>query len=164
MKGLKTAGCILLISMLSVSAFGQSKSQRELQKLYDQWSVVGATLKVDKLVTLIKSSAHSTFVFIEKDQSSFDLNNYLSQVKAQYKKIKKINSLSNKIVKVTFNGQEATCIVRSSYDMFLDQLVPSRLVGSSESKDIWVKTARGWKMKKIVTLKETATMNGKKVG
>jgi hypothetical protein len=159
----QTLPILLACAALSPLCLAQSTSQREIQKMYDDVTRLGISLNIEKLVKSFVNSADKSFVYIDAQKNSFALENFVEQMRRQYKSIENVKSITNKIVSFKINGKQAICQVKSTYDMTIAGIVPTRVNGWSKSSDIWIKTVRGWKLKSTAMIAEEAFKNGKKV-
>jgi hypothetical protein len=141
---------------LCLASFGaaQSKSQKEIQKLYDLMTTLGKSMKIEKLVQSFKNITTTDFRYIDKEDSTLDRDNYTAEIRGQYGNIKKVHDLTNKIIGIKIKGNEIHCSVKSTYDITASRPPQIRAVGWSLSTDVWTKTSKGWKMKSTKTLKE----------
>ena len=155
----------LLIPVLTLTiastTMAQADVRTQLQANYDKISRL--SLKKDKvrLAKVIRTNAASNFEFIDALQNSLDLGATVRQNTEQLEKVSTFNSSSNKIVSVKIVGRDLVCTVKTDYDLFVDQKKTLRVKGSCVSEDTWIKTLKGWKIKRSKVVKETAFQNGK---
>ena len=152
---------LLLTTTVVAASNGQINPRHLLQMNYDKISRL--SMKRDKvnLERLIQRNAASNFEYIDEMKNSLDLAATVRQNTEQISRVTQFNSASNKIIGVKVQGQHFICTVKTTYDVFMDAEGKVRVTGTGVSKDTWVKTLKGWKIKQSESVNQSSYMNGK---
>jgi hypothetical protein len=81
---------------------------------------------------------------------------------------KQVLSISSTISKLTAKGAEVIVRTEGSFEVSIpnaeDAKKNSKFKTVSTTDDVWVKVGQKWMLKKVTVIKETNTVDGKKVG
>jgi hypothetical protein len=138
-----------------------SNPRTVIQSNYDKISKLSMTREKKKLEKLTKKNASSSFQYIDSMRNTLDLAATIRQNNEQLSRVYQFNSNSNKIIGIKEVGPDLICTVKTNYDVFLDSTKKNRITGTTISHDTWMKTLKGWKIRRSKIIKESSFMNGK---
>jgi hypothetical protein len=153
-----------LLVLLPAMTAAQTSPQAYFDGVYNKLSALTLKKDANGLSKLLKSVVTADFVYVPAKGPKLSTTQLLSSMRSQFKAMGKINKSAQKLDKVVLKGDRAVVTVSSQYAMEVPTAgKKSKLVGSSVSNDTWVNTPKGWRLKEIKTLKETATLDGKPI-
>lgn len=152
----------LLASILLAQTAADPKTTFE--KVYNQLSTL--TIKKDAagLEKLFKITTTSDFVYYPTRGKKLTAKELIAAMKEQMRTVGKVAKSTQKLDKIVLKGDTAIVTVSAAYAMDVPvKGKAGKLAGTSLTTDTWVNTPKGWRLKEIKTLKETATLNGKAI-
>jgi len=155
---------LMMGAALALSALAMAQDVKgSLGRSYGELN--GLILKKDVagMKKLFGSIAHKDFVYVHKDGRKQSGPEMLNEMTSQLGMVTKVNRSTTKINKVEVKGSTAVATVTSAYAMTMvgPDKKSHRIAGQTLTHDTWTKTASGWKLKMVKTVKETATFDGK---
>ena len=163
MKNSRSLCLIMPLALVSVS-MGQTNVRELVQANYDKISRLSMNREKAQLEKFARKNSSSSFVYIDALRNSLDLAATIRQNNEQLSRIYKFNSNSNKIIGAKQVGPDIVFTVKTQYDVFLDSDMKNRIVGTTISRDTWMKSLKGWKIRKSMIVKESSTQNGVPLG
>ncbi len=106
------------------------------------------------------------FVFVAKDGQKGDAKLLKRRLTPLLSLVQSLKSRTA-ITKFALKENQATATAKSHVEMLVlnpQTQVPQRLAADGTSEDVWTKTGSGWLQKRMKTLTETASLDGKSVG
>lgn len=159
---------IRILSLVLIAAFGGQSFARSnprvlIQANYDNISKLSMTREKKKLERLARKNASTSFQYVDAMRNSLDIAATIRQNNEQLSLVYKFNSNSNKIIGVKHIGNDLMLTVKTTYDVYMDPDLKKRVVGTTVSQDTWIKTLKGWKIRKSKIMKESAMLNGNRI-
>ena len=155
----------LLIPVLALTivrtSMAQANVRTQIQANYDKISRLSMMKDMIQLAKVTRTNAASNFEYLDALQNSFDLDATVRQNAAQLERVSAFNFNSNTIIALKRLGRDLVCTLKTDYDLFLDPAKTRRVKGTCISEDTWIKTMKGWKIKRSKVVKETESQNGK---
>lgn len=136
--------------------------RKELETKYTKFSVCVLKRNVDD----IKKMSTSNFVYKYKNGTQLGLKESLDMLKMNLLMMKSIDSASFKIAKLTVSGNNATAItdIKVAATMAGNGGKTQKVLNTSQTRDFWINTPKGWLIKRSEEIKSLMTVNGKPVG
>ena len=155
------AAFFLLMSPLFVQAAPVQEEAKELQEHYSQLDKAIKDKKIDAMASVMTED----FKFQSKDGKSFTNKQTLQLTEQMFSALQTVHESVSKVEKVE-EGDTATTLVATVKQTLKGTITgpdgkPHELVSITVSKDQWVDTEDGWKMKASTTIEETLTLDGK---
>lgn len=147
--------------LLAGIATADKKTERQIRAEYAK------TVQYTKQKNLEGLLRQMTPDFLYKTQTGGVMNKQMveSAMRDQFRMMKSVQKRTTTIKKMEFKGN--TVLVTTEEELaftFLDtQGKPHRAYTRATTRDTWVKTPQGWKVKMTESLKETTFIDGKKV-
>lgn len=152
--------CLALLMALSAAAFAEPVP-KDIQALYAKF---GAATEKKDLAALGKLVTPDFVVVTEKGKTQT-----LEQVKQTLQfQLAILQNLRSKytVAKATVKGKTASATTQSTMSGEIKNAktnVVQKVKVTAKSQDTLLKTAEGWKLKKLVVLAQTATIDGKPI-
>jgi len=120
---------------------------------------------VKAMAAWVAKYASKDFKYVSAGKQSFTRDQFLSGMRQQAASTQKVLTSTYKITGATVRNNAATVSVSSTF-VGMVKLVdrPNKLANESVTTDLWVRGTDGWKLKSIVGVKETVSIDGKKLG
>lgn len=144
-----------LLLLPIASAFGQTSLREELQERYDRLTRLTMRMRQEEVVELTSKWLTSDYAYGDLTGTEYSAEAFLERVNLQFDNTAKYWSYSNKIIGMKVEGVSVVVTVKSITDFETKGFAGSRNVSTQVTRDYWVKTINGWKMKKTVTVSET---------
>ncbi len=155
---------LLLGGLLAVSLYSQTGTPVKtiLERNYLKFST--AVLK--RNIEDIKKLSTSDFIYKYKNGTQMNLKESLDMLKMNLLMMKSVQSASFKINKLTIAGNVATSItdIKVAATIAGSNGKTQKLLNTSQTKDTWINTPKGWLIKRSEELKSSTTIDGKRVG
>lgn len=138
--------------------------QEEAKELQEHYAHLDQALK-DKKIDVMASMITEDFKFQTKDGKSLDHKQTLQLTEQMFSALQTIHESVSKVEKVE-EGDNATTLVATVKQTLKGTITgpdgkPQELVVVTLSKDQWIETDDGWKIKSTKTIEETSTLDGK---
>ncbi|MBI4751729.1 MAG: nuclear transport factor 2 family protein [Acidobacteria bacterium] len=138
--------------------------QEEAKEIQAHYSELDKAIK-DKKIEAMASVITEDFKFQSKDGRSFTNKQTLQLTEQMFSALQTVHESVSKVEKVE-EGDDATTLVATVKQTLKGTITgpdgkPHELVVVTVSKDHWVDTEDGWKMKASTTIEETSTLDGK---
>lgn len=145
------------VALLPVGA-----ERKAIQAKYDAMSLLVMRRDGKRLAALLMGMTTPDFVYRDKKGRAQNRAKLVGDLRAQMKMVSKFKRSGNRVAALALRGSGGTARVISDFAMvFPNGKKWVTVVGQSTTDDVWVKTAAGWKLKSIRTLKENVKYNGK---
>ncbi|MGV3618984.1 MAG: nuclear transport factor 2 family protein [Fimbriimonas sp.] len=149
--------------LLTSGAQAQADPKKQLQAIYTELDGYLVKKQVDKAERLMTQYGHPDFVYIRADGRRQTYKECMAEMKASMGPATKMLKSRTRIVKAATKG--STVLVDTNGEWAMNMPGPDgkahTFAGVTKTKDTWVKTPGGWKMKEVKTLSEKMTMDGK---
>jgi hypothetical protein len=164
---------IAMISVLAASlatfgvafAPGEPSPKAYLTGVYAKLNSLILKRDVPAIQSLFRTTSTKDFRYVDLHKKSITGPQLMAQMKAQMAMTTKVDRSTMKIAKVTVTDSKAVLLVDSAYSMStIDADQKSHtLTGTMRSEDTWVKQGKEWKLQRIQSVREKATMDGKPI-
>ncbi len=159
MRALFTMWSILLL-LVAVAA-ADKKTERQIRAEYAK------TVQYTKQKNLEGLLRQMTPDFLYKNQRGEVLNKQMVELamRDQFRLMRSVQKRTTTIKKMEFKGNTVAVTTEEELAFtFVDaQGKPHKAYTKASTRDTWVKTPQGWKVKMTESLKETTFIDGKKV-
>lgn len=151
----------LFMAPLFVQAAPVQEEAKELQEHYAHMDQAFKDKKIDVMASMITED----FKFETKDGKSLDHKQTLQLTEQLFAALQTVHESVSKVEKVE-EGETATTLIATVKQTVKATISgqdgkPHELVVVTISKDHWVATDDGWKLKSTKTIEETSTVDGK---
>jgi hypothetical protein len=158
----------LRLVWLAIAATSTSVAQADIAKtLTPLYTSLNEAVKRndDKAITKwVRTHTTPDFKYVSTEKSTYDRKGFIEGMVQQVQATQRVLSSTFKIQKVTGRGNSATLTVSSNFvGMVMLTGAPAKLVNQSTSNDLWVRTGNVWKLKSILGVKDSVTINGRKL-
>lgn len=156
MKSRLFAGAFLCLMACLASA----DPKKEIQALYTK---AAAAMK-QKNTAAILAMATPDLTYKAKDGRVMKRKELETQLKSQFKVVKTVTKSSQTLISIKVNGTTAEVMCKSVFEGQIPNPQTKKIMvlkAVGESRDTWVKGASGWKLKAIVEVSDTTTLDGK---
>lgn len=164
MKRLNALFILSILAISSASAQGDAQVRKELESSYAKLTKAFKS----KDVKTIFAMGTNDFSYVAKNKTKMDRKSAEAMITGQMKMIQEVQTVSNVIKKLTVKGDTAIAIVTGTVKGKMinpgQQGKTLALVSIGDTKDTWIKTSKGWKLKSVEVLSDKTTLDGKPVG
>lgn len=158
--GATAVGAALLVAC-SVSAQTAASARKELTAIYARMDVLTQKRDANGLMKYYAPNFTSTTAKGVR-LSGAQVHQTMTQL---FKHTKNVRSVA-RITGLSLKGNTATCMTTQSFScQFQDPNTKkmNKLAVTGASKDVWMKVSSGWRLLSSQSLKETVTLNGKRM-
>ncbi len=156
--------CLFAVGSVFVAAFCFADTKSDIQARYTKLEAAMRAKSPTKVMELCSAD----FKWLDSKGTSMDRKQLEQQIKMQLSAVQKIDTMTNKIEKLTVKGNTVIARTNGVFEATLkltpDAKKTSRLKSVSLTDDTWIKTPKGWLLKQVKSIKETVTLDGKPFG
>lgn len=154
-----------IVVVLTVATAAFASTQSMIQASYDKVGKAMRTGKFSVIKKALMESGTKDFKMISKGGQSMGAEQALAMMENEMKMVSSVRTYDCKITKVVQKGKSADVWENTHMVMMLKPMGKSKknstLDMHSTSKDHWVMVGKEWKMQSMMTLSESAKMDGK---
>jgi ketosteroid isomerase-like protein len=149
---------IALLSLIGVTAVVRADDRKEIDALYNK--VASAMMAKD--LNGILATGTKDFSYTE-DGKTMTGEQISAQMKQQFQMVKGPIKCKMTVLSCKITGKTATVLSSETSEMQIDEQdgKPHKYTSVGKSKDICVKTDKGWLMKSVTVVSSTMTRDGK---
>ena len=148
--------------MAAVKMGPPAAERKAVQSKYDAMSLLVMHRDGNRLAALFMGMTTPDFVYRDKKGHKLNRTQLVMQLKRQMKMVKAFKRSGNKVTSFAVKGPVGTAGIVSDFAMvFPNGTKTVTVAGQSATSDTWIKTAKGWKLRSIRTLRESVKYNGK---
>ncbi|MER3496551.1 MAG: hypothetical protein C4320_07120 [Armatimonadota bacterium] len=144
-----------------------AQEQAAIQRKYDDLSRFMMMKDGPHLSQLFRALTPPEFSYTDIHKKRFTRDELIAQISHQMAIVKRVSLATNRVASWSSAKGVGKAKVVSGYKMVFatkaknGKTTASVLQGESTSLDTWVKSRTGWKLKSVVSLKDSAKLNGK---
>ncbi len=158
-RGLLLAMSLLLAVVAVRIALADKRAAREIRAQYARTVQYSKQKNVEGLLRQMAPD----FLYKAKNGNVMNKQMVEQAMRAQYALIKSVDKRTTTIKKMEIKGNTARVITQEELAVTLvdAQGKPHKVVSKATTRDTWVKTPQGWKVKMTEILDEQTTIDGK---
>jgi ketosteroid isomerase-like protein len=158
-KGLLLAMSLLLAVVAVRIALADKRAAREIRAQYARTVQYSKQKNVEGLLRQMAPD----FLYKAKNGNVMNKQMVEQAMRAQYALIQSVDKRTTTIKKMEIKGNTARVITQEelAVTMVDAQGTPHKVVSKATTRDTWVKTPQGWKVKMTEILDEQTTIDGK---
>jgi len=158
-KGLLLAMSLLLAVVAVRIALADKRAAREIRAQYARTVQYSKQKNVEGLLRQMAPD----FLYKAKNGNVMNKQMVEQAMRAQYALIQSVDKRTTTIKKMEIKGNTARVITQEELAVTLvdAQGKPHKVVSKATTRDTWVKTPQGWKVKMTEILDEQTTIDGK---
>lgn len=151
----------LLLAVVTVRiALADKRAERQIRAEYDRTVLYYKQKNVEGLLRQMTPD------FLYKTKRGEIMNKQMveAMMRAQYAQIKSVDKRVTRIKKMDIKGNTARVTTEEEIAVTIadDQGKPRKVVSKATTRDTWVKTPQGWKVKMTEVLNEETFIDGKR--